>query len=558
MPHIFSRILQRSTAVSSEPPAGVAFDIMIESLDSSLPDGQDHAVTKLLREPAMLRHWEEIKPIVSQVKQYHDAGQSFRIYHGSTNSTRPASSKSKNIVDTSGLNKVLSIDNMKAIVQVNVPMDILLEETLKRNLVPLVVTEFPGITVGGAFSGTAGESSSFKHGFFDQSVSAAEVIQADGKYVFCSKSLRPDLFQSIAGSLGTVAVVTLLHIRLQQAYKFVEVTYYPVSDAKEAVTKLQEQSIVTSDTGIDFLDGIMFSATKGVVITGRMVDVNPHLLPVQRFIRPRDPWFFEHAQSCIAVRSFSRVREIVPLPDYIFRYNRGIFWLGKQTLDTFGIKNTANVRRLTHHAFTARMGYARLHQQPVNTTLIQDLAIPLSAADDFLQWVDQKFGIYPLWLCPLRVSEGQTLHPHHWKEGTQDAKTPNLMLNVGVYDVSARTYDEWINHNREFEDKIHALGGMKWSYAAQMYDEDRFWEQHDREWYDAARHEFGASSMPDIYDKTRVDIEAGREIFGEIDKKQFSSLLGVARYAGGMAKSIVGGAWRKERSKVWYDWPDPD
>ena len=46
-------------------------------------------------------------------------------------------------------------------------MDALVAATLPHALLPLVVMEFPGITVGGGFSGTSGESSSFRHGPFD-------------------------------------------------------------------------------------------------------------------------------------------------------------------------------------------------------------------------------------------------------------------------------------------------------------------------------------------------------------------------------------------------------
>lgn len=41
-------------------------------------------------------------------------------------------------------------------------MDALVEATVKHGLVPPVVPEFPGITVGGAYNGTGGESSSFR------------------------------------------------------------------------------------------------------------------------------------------------------------------------------------------------------------------------------------------------------------------------------------------------------------------------------------------------------------------------------------------------------------
>jgi len=65
------------------------------------------------------------------------------------------------MVDTSLLNNVLKVDtnSMTALVEPNVPMDALVQATLPHGLVPPVIMEFPGITVGGGFAGTAGESS---------------------------------------------------------------------------------------------------------------------------------------------------------------------------------------------------------------------------------------------------------------------------------------------------------------------------------------------------------------------------------------------------------------
>lgn len=75
------------------------------------------------------------------------------------------------MVDTSAMSRVLKIDTERktALVEPNVPMDSLVEATLRHGLIPPVVMEFPGITVGGGFAGTSGESSSFRYSFFDYS-----------------------------------------------------------------------------------------------------------------------------------------------------------------------------------------------------------------------------------------------------------------------------------------------------------------------------------------------------------------------------------------------------
>ena len=276
--------------------------------------------------PATLKHREELQKIKLNVNQYYKNGETFRIHHGSTNSTRPTATKSGKMIDTSRLNNIIRIDteSMIAVVEPNVPMDALLEETLKHGLMPLVVTEFPGITVGGALSGTAGESSSFKHGYFDETVCKFEIVLANGDLLECSESNHTELFKAVPGSLGTLGVVTLLHIRLQKTYKGVQVRYFYCHSIYQAIEKLRFFITEGDDERTDFLDAIMYSTTKIVVVSGMMTEVNPHNLRIQRFTRAKDPWYFTHVND----RGENSVfKEIVALPDYLFRYNRGIFWL---------------------------------------------------------------------------------------------------------------------------------------------------------------------------------------------------------------------------------------
>ncbi len=84
------------------------------------------------------------------------------------------------MIDVSNFNNVLEIDidRKVAIVEPNVAMDALVEATVEEGLLPPVVTEFPGITVGGAIQGGAGESSSFRYGFFSQTVNWVDYILA--------------------------------------------------------------------------------------------------------------------------------------------------------------------------------------------------------------------------------------------------------------------------------------------------------------------------------------------------------------------------------------------
>ena len=103
-----------------------------------------------------------------KVKEFSNRGIQVRIFHGSTNSTRAQNFDATKLIDTSGLNCVIEVNAAEgyAIVEPNVPMDGLVEACLQQGMIPPVVMEFPGITVGGGIQGGAGESSSFKEGLF--------------------------------------------------------------------------------------------------------------------------------------------------------------------------------------------------------------------------------------------------------------------------------------------------------------------------------------------------------------------------------------------------------
>ncbi|TKA43972.1 hypothetical protein B0A49_13282 [Cryomyces minteri] len=275
----------------------------------------------------MEAHEAAVAAIAANVRQFYDRKESYRIYHGSTNSTRQSRLYRSRVIDTSKLKHILVVDTVaKAVlVEPSVPMDSLVEATLQYGLVPPVVMEFPGITVGGGFSGTAGESSSFRYGFFERTVIWIQIVLADGKIVKASKTNMPDLFHGAASSFGTLGVITLLELQLVEAAAYVELTYHPVQSVSEAVKKVED---LTADSTVDYLDGILYSKDHGVICAGRKTNTLKGGVHVQQFTRAADPWFYIHVQRSVA-KDRGPITEAVPLVDYLFRYDRGGFWVGK-------------------------------------------------------------------------------------------------------------------------------------------------------------------------------------------------------------------------------------
>lgn len=140
------------------------------------------------------QHNFDVKNIQAQMKNFFARGQKVKIYHGSTNSTRAQKFEKDKFVDVSRLDRIIEINTAEnyALVEPNVPMDKLVDETLRHRFVPPVVMEFPGITVGGGIQGGAGESSSFKYGLFHDTCLEYEMVLGNGELITASPTQNND------------------------------------------------------------------------------------------------------------------------------------------------------------------------------------------------------------------------------------------------------------------------------------------------------------------------------------------------------------------------------
>ena len=538
-------------------------------LDHRATPGFDLNLSLPIAKSVLAQHNARVTKISGQITHHHQYRRPFRLTHSSTNSTRPLSSKGPNLISTSDLSHILNIDTSSrtCLVEPNVSMDRLVEATLPHGLIPPVVMEFPGITVGGGFSGTSGESSSFRHGFFDQSVSRVEMVLGDGSVVWCSDDPadpRRDLFKGArSGSCGTLGVVTMLEVRLIPAKRYVQTSFWAVRNGvEEAMEKIKEATELDparsgSESEVDFVDGIMFSQREGVVVTGRMVDdpsdtkitkndaisISQHTSSssrVQTFSRPQDPWFYLYAQSLLdSARSVNPVDPStvsspapkptvllttinIPLPDYLFRYDRGGFWVGRSAFDYFRpipIPFRSWTRRLLDDFMHTRMLYSALHASGQSKHyIVQDLALPYDNVPEFVHYLSEAFDIWPLWLCPLKQAadtsfddadgaKGRTFHPHD-AQRFPTAATDNLipLMNIGLWGQGPLSDSASIQLNRHLEHTLRELAGMKWGYAHHYYPRDEFWAMYDEEWYRALRTKYYAEDLPDVWEKVTVKV----------------------------------------------------
>jgi FAD/FMN-containing dehydrogenase len=387
-------------------------------------------------------------------------------------------------------------------------MDALVEATIAYGLVPPVVMEFPGITVGGGFSGTSGESSSFRHGAFDATMESIELVLPDGTIAKASRTERQDLFWGAASAFGTLGVVTLLEVRLREARKYVQLTYSLPTNASESVTKMKEESDKPEN---DYIDAIVYSMDATVVCVGKLTDNLPSNTTPQRLSRRKDPWFYLRAEKVLKQLQKGpgvQVIDYIPLVDYLFRYDRGGFWVGKYAFRYFLTPFNRITRYVLERFMHARIMYRAVHKSGLaDQYMVQDVGVPYDKVEEFQDWLDKNFHLYPLWLCPLRVQRDDPDSAHGLHSQFSKPDTPDLM-NFGVWGPIKGSRRDVVQKNRDLENKVQELKGKKWLYAHAYYTEDEFWAHYDRESYDALRKKYNAQYLPSVYDKIKVDVDA--------------------------------------------------
>ncbi|KAF3764942.1 hypothetical protein M406DRAFT_259069 [Cryphonectria parasitica EP155] len=490
----------------------------------------------------MERHAATVREVAVSVRSFYDRKEPYRISHGSTNSTRPKGAI--RAVDISALSHVLFVDPVKKtmLVEPNVAMDGLVEASLPHGLVPPIVMEFPGITAGGGFAGTGAESSSFRHGFFDDTVRSVEMVLADGEIVTASRDVRPDLFRAAPGAVGTLGIVTMLEITLIEAKKYVHTRYRRTNSVAEAV-KVVKDEIARPEN--DYVDGILFSKEHGVIISGSLTDQKPDHVKAQTFSGAWDPWFYLHVQERTsgpaedAVVSITEEEDYIPLAEYLFRYDRGAYWVGRFVVMYWLMPFNSFSRWLLDDFLHTRMLYRARETGENNTFTIQDIAMPFETAEPLVDYLEAEHPIWPLWLCPMQRRSSPTFHPFTTTPGGERQKTRSIsrdilglpsassmppaqqeeddrhphqqqmMLNIGVWGHEGTfSPPAFVGKNRALEAKVGELGGMKWLYAHVYHSEEDFWAMYGgRGWYDALRAKYKASALPSVYDKVHVKKE---------------------------------------------------
>ncbi|MCH9626948.1 MAG: hypothetical protein S4CHLAM2_05800 [Chlamydiales bacterium] len=410
--------------------------------------------------------------------------------------------RSKKGLDLSAFAHILDIQSDWAFVEPRVTFQQLCKETLKKGLIPPVVPEFSSITVGGAVMGAALESSSHRFGQVSDICLEYEVVLGNGECIRASADENSALFYGLSGSYGTLGVLTAIKIRLIPAQKYVCLTYQPLP-VKELLT------LLTSEHKEDFVEGIAFNHGKGIAITGNMSS-HPKG-PFFRQNRSWSPWYIQH------LKQNHPVQETMYTQEYLFRLDRGAFWMGRYVLSIptmlrllmhIGIPKihlrslhpSLLFRLFFGWALSSKRLYGIWHRVPQevseNLFFVHDFYTPAPKVEDVFAHFAQETQIFPIWLCPIKGTKTpQILAPHYGKE---------KFVNMGLYGIPQSPLSVPAL-TAELEKEIALYGGRKMLYSYTYYDRKTFDSIYDETAYSALRDTFFATkAFPHIHNKVVI------------------------------------------------------
>ena len=215
-------------------------------------------------------------------------------------------------------NQVIQVDvgRKEATVEGLVKFYDLANATLPYGLIPEVTPELRAITVGGAIAGLGVEATSSDYGLFHETVLSFELLTGDGRVINCSPTENPDLFYAVPNALRTLGYVLQARVKLLPIKTYVHATLHRFTNLQEYFQKIDEWCKTTGHP-FDFLDGVIFSATDAVLITGEFTDQIPsHHKPFDPFF---SPYFQELAKKDITDLYFYTKK-------YLWRWDYDCFW----------------------------------------------------------------------------------------------------------------------------------------------------------------------------------------------------------------------------------------
>jgi hypothetical protein len=387
-------------------------------------------------------------------------------------------------IDASDLNEIIEIDikNKTCTAEPGITFSNLVSATLKYNLMPMVVPELKDITIGGVVAGCSVQATSYKYGGFHDNCLEYEILTADGQAIIAdTKNQNSDLFEMVHGTFGTIGFISKLKFKLIKTKAFVKMkyeTFVSLEEYSKAIEKHYRQK------NTDFMDGIIFSPQKFVLCLGKFVN--------------KAPYNNVYDWTKIYWKSVGELKEdYLKTYDYLFRYDAGCHWVGRN----YGLENP--IVRFALGKFLLPSTEMLSLGKKINAILpskkpdiVVDIFTPISKWRKFWDFYLKKFDYFPLWVVPYRMEKTYPwINPKH-VEGIKD----KLYIDLAIYGMPEI---DGHNHYRLMEEELLILPGFKTLISYNSFSKEEFWKIWNQKNYLAAKSKTDKDNLfGDLYKKT--------------------------------------------------------
>jgi delta24-sterol reductase len=403
-----------------------------------------------------------------------------------------------------GMYDILEIDEERRTVRVEplASMGQISRSLISRGWILPVVPELDDLTVGGLIMGFGVETSSHKYGLFQYICESFEIVTAEGKRLRCSASENAELYHLVPWSHGTLGFLVAAELRIIPARQYVRLHYLPVHGLNKMVEVFERECRDTEHN--DFVEGLVYSRDRAVIMRGALTDAVGSDGPVNPIGRWYQPWFYKHVE--IYLEAGREGVEYIPLRHYLHRHTRSYFWTMEEIIP-FG--NHPLFRWLLGWALPPRIELLKYTETETTRRLrekhhvVQDMLMPMRHLKESLEYFDEHFELYPLWLSPMAVYGNDRylgfLHPFRDEDGTVD----EMYVDIGAYGTPRKKDFDGRTALPLLERFVIEKGGYQALYAKTLL----------------SREDFRAMFDHGDYDRLRERLPYCRQAFGEIHDK---------------------------------------
>ncbi|MDD5632151.1 MAG: FAD-binding protein [Methylococcales bacterium] len=457
---------------------------------------------------APAKHDERVQKVVRQIEDWKNSGAKEKLCTARSgwktmSEMVPKYKLTHRKIDV-GLYDILEISEQRETVKVEplATMGQISRDLISKGWTLAVLPELDDLTVGGLIMGFGIESSSHKYGLFQLICASFDLVTADGRCMRCSPSENADLYHLIPWSYGTLGFLVAAELKIIPAKKFIRLHYQPVYSLDNMVDLFEEASRLTDEN--DFVEGLVYSHDSGVIMRGTFTNDIGSDGAVNAIGRWYKPWFYKHVETYL--KNGQAGVEYIPLRDYYHRHTRSYFWTMEEIIP-FG----------NHPVFRALLGWALpprielLKYTETETTrrlrekfhVVQDMLMPIKYLKQSIQYFDDHFNLYPLWLSPMAIFDNDRhlgfVHPLPEKDGSVD----EMYVDIGAYGTPLKANFDNASALPLLEKFVIDHHGYQALYAKTTLSREDFRIMFDHGDYDSLRKQlpFCKQAFDEVYDK---------------------------------------------------------